>query len=250
MSWSKFITTSGGIAGLTIACIAGTASAATLVVRSAGPSAKSYPPGTAVPDSATIVLKANDQIVLLDGRGTRTLSGPGSFSPVAAASAGASAQSTFSSLVGQRSDRRARIGAVRNMQAGPARSPNLWFVDVGKSATVCVADPTAVSLWSAAMPKPDSVTVTGAGTTATAAWPKDAPTAPWPVALPITSGAQYSIAVPGAAQPTSVRFVVVGSALNGLEDLASVLIKNNCTAQLDLLIQTVAVPDASASTGG
>ena len=56
--------------------------------------------------------------------------------------------------------------------------------------------------------------------------------------------------MPGSARPTSVRVVVVGSALNGLEDLASVLIKNNCTAQLDLLIQTVAVPDASAATGG
>ena len=250
MSWIKVITASGGIAALTIAGMAGTASAATLVVRSAGPAAKRKRPGPPVADTAKIVLKANDQVVLLDGRGTRTLSGPGSFSPVAASSAAASTQSTFASLVGQRSDRRARIGAVRSMQAGPARSPNLWFVDIDKSSTVCVADPTAVSLWSAATPKPDSVTVTGGGTTATAPWTKDGATAPWPAAIPITSGAQYSISVPGAPQPTSVRFVVVGSALNGLEDVASVLIKNNCTAQLDLLIQTVAVPDASAATGG
>lgn len=241
---------SGGVAALMIVCTAGSAAAATLVVRSAGPSAKSYPPGTAIPDSAKIVLKANDQVVLLDGRGTRTLSGPGSFSPVASTSAAASTQSTFASLVGQRSDRRARIGAVRSMQAGPARSPNVWFVDIDKSATVCVADPTAVSLWSAATPKPDSVTVTGGGATATTPWSKDGPTAPWPAAIPITSGGQYNIAVPGAAQPISMRLVVVGSALNGLEDLASVLIKNGCTAQLDLLIQTVAVPEASAATGG
>ena len=43
---------------------------------------------------------------------------------------------------------------------------------------------------------------------------------------------------------------MLGASLTGLEDLASLLIKNNCGAQLDLLIETVAVPDAAPANGG
>jgi hypothetical protein len=243
---------SAGLAALMIACMASPAAADTLVVRSAGPSAKSYPPGKAIPDSARIVLQANDQVVVLDGRGTRTLRGPGTFSPVAASGSAADTRSTLSSLVAQRSDRRARIGAVRSMSAAPARSPNIWFVDIDRSTTVCVADPAAVTMWRAGVPKPARVTVTSspAGRSETLVWAKDAPTAPWPASMPISNGAQYSISVPGAAKPTSVSFAVLGTGLQGLEDLASVLIKNGCTAQLDLLIETVAIPEPTAAKGG
>jgi hypothetical protein len=240
------------MAALMIACIGGAAAAETLVVRSAGPSAKSYPPGKAISDTARIVLKANDQVVVLDGRGTRTLRGPGTFSPVAASGSAADSRSTLSALVAQRSDRRARIGAVRSMSAAPARSPNIWFVDIDRSTTVCVADPAAVTMWRAGIPRPASVTVKSqpAGKAVTLDWGKDEPTAAWPAAMPISNGAQYDISVPGAAQPTSVRFVVLGSGVKGLEDLASVLIKNDCTAQLDLLIETVAIPEPTGAAGG
>ncbi len=252
MSWNDRYRVQAVGAALLIACVAGAASAETLVVRSTGPSAKSYPPGMAIADTARIVLKASDQVVVLDGRGTRTFAGPGTFSPVAASSLAADSRSTFAALVSQRGDRRARIGAVRSMQAGPPRSPNIWYVDVDKSATVCVADPTAVTMWRAGVPNSDSVTVSGApnGPSETLAWPQDSSTAAWPASLPITSGAQYRISVPGAAQPTSVRFVVLGAQRQGLEDLAAMLIKNDCSAQLDLLIDTVAVPDAAVANGG
>jgi len=75
------------------ALVAGSAatSAAVLVVRSSGPSAGTYPPGKAIPESTTLKLRANDMIVLLDSRGTRTLKGPGSFSASAAAGPSATA---------------------------------------------------------------------------------------------------------------------------------------------------------------
>ena len=265
MSWTEVIKPSARMAALTIACLAGGASAETLVVRSAGPSAKSYPPGKAIADSAQIVLKANDQIVVLDGRGTRTLKGPGTFSPVAQSSSAADTRSTFAALVAQHSERRARIGAVRSMSAEPPRSPNIWFVDIDRSATMCVADPKAVTMWRAGSPKPASVTVSqmpaaarvvgkpagedAAGRQETTAWTRDAPTTPWPASMPITSGAQYSISFPGAAQPTAVKFVVLPTGLQGLEDLAATLIRNGCTAQLDLLIETVSIPQAGPSGG-
>ena len=67
------------------ALLTSTASAAVLVVRSSGPSAAAYPPGKALPDNHVLKLKATDTIVLLDARGTRSLSGPGNFSVSASA---------------------------------------------------------------------------------------------------------------------------------------------------------------------
>ncbi len=40
-----------------------------------------------------------------------------------------------------------------------------------------------------------------------------------------------------------LKFAVLGSNPQGLEDTAAALIKNGCQAQLDLLIETVAVPE-------
>src|SRR5688500_10845380 len=72
----------------TAALLASTASAAAvLVVRSSGPSATAYPPGKALPDTHVLKLKASDTVVLLDSRGTRTLSGPGNFSVSASSGA-------------------------------------------------------------------------------------------------------------------------------------------------------------------
>src|SRR4051812_44909148 len=58
---------------------ASVASADILVLRADGPSAKSFPPGRRLPDNAALVLKASDQLVVLDSRGTRTIRGPGKF---------------------------------------------------------------------------------------------------------------------------------------------------------------------------
>jgi hypothetical protein len=51
-----------------------------LILRADGPSARSFPPGRRLSDNARIVLKAKDELILLDGHGhTRTLRGPGTF---------------------------------------------------------------------------------------------------------------------------------------------------------------------------
>ncbi|MDQ4088435.1 MAG: hypothetical protein M3177_10575, partial [Pseudomonadota bacterium] len=82
MSWgpNKLSLTRCAVAAL---LVAGAASAAAnvLVVRSSGPSTKSYPPGRSLPDNARIQLQAGDTVVLLSSAGTRTFRGPGSFSP-------------------------------------------------------------------------------------------------------------------------------------------------------------------------
>jgi hypothetical protein len=238
-----------GIAAAMALALAGAASAETLVVRSSGPSARSYPPGKAIPETQKIVLKANDQVIILDGRGTRTLKGPGSFSPIVASTRATDSRSTFAALVTQRSERRARIGAVRGATVanpGATRSPNLWFVDMERSSSTCVLDPNAITLWRAEPAGPATVTVTRAsdGKSATLGWTAGQSTHAWPAEMPVANGAEYRLSWPGALQPTVLKFAVLDpNPQGGLENMAAELIRHGCEAQLDLLIETVAVPD-------
>ncbi|MEA3003042.1 MAG: hypothetical protein QOH81_1830 [Sphingomonadales bacterium] len=217
---------------------AGAAMADILVVRSVGPSAKSFPLGKRLPDNARIVLKANDQLTLLDGRGTRELRGPGSFT--AASVSSAPAQLASAGSVG---GRRARIGAVRGVETGPLRPPTIWHVDVAKSANVCVSPPSRVSLWRADPGEAAVLTVAGAGAAARRlSWPAGAATLDWPEDLAVADGAEYRLSWAGAATPTTIRFRTLPQRPAGLEATASMLIAAQCTAQLDLLIDTVRMP--------
>ncbi|TVV70799.1 hypothetical protein [Sphingomonas solaris] len=230
--------------------LAAGASAETLVVRSSGPSMKAYPPGKALADSARIVLKPNDQVVILDGRGTRTLKGPGTFSPTLATDRPADLRATFADVSG----RRARPGAVRGVtvaNTATAKSPNIWFVDIGRSSTQCVTDPARVILWRPDRAGESTLTISSAaGGSATVKWAAGDSTQSWPATLPVTAGAKYRLSWPGAAAPTTLTFALLGpNPTTGLEGMASALIKNGCEAQLDLLIETVAIPEAVSPAG-
>ena len=206
-----------------------------LVVRSVGPSAKNYPLGKRLPDNAKIVLQASDQLTLLDGRGTRELRGPGTFTAASASSA--PAQLAAASANG----RRARIGAVRGIDTGPLRPPTIWHVDVSKSTNVCVSPPNKVALWRADAAKAATLKVAGTAGTRQLAWPEGAATLDWPDDLPLTDGAQYTLSGAGAA-PATIHFRTLPQRPSGLEATASLLIANRCDAQLDLLIDTVRMP--------
>ena len=171
-------------AAMAMALVAAPALAGPLVVQAIWPSAGSYKPGSRLPD-APLVLKAGDTVTVLDAKGTRNFSGPGTFN-IAAASQLASWPDLASLLV-QKPERRARIGAVRGNgggDAGPPRPPGVWAVDVGQTATVCALDPMAMSLWRADTSAEQTLTVKGAnGATATVTFAASAPTAPLPVAV-------------------------------------------------------------------
>ncbi|KKC25111.1 hypothetical protein [Sphingomonas sp. SRS2] len=249
MLWINKRSSQATIAALAGLMLAGTAMAAPLVVRSAGPSAKLYPAGKAVPDNTKIVLKAGDTIVLLDGKGTRTLSGPGSFSATATATAAASTGSTLNALVSGGGERRARIGAVRSasgVDKNAGKNPNVWYVDIGRSSNMCIADASTVTVWRPAADKASTVTVSGPnGATGTIDLAAGQSAALWPTSLPVVDGGAYKLSWDGAKAPTALKFVVVKPTTAGLEDMAQSLIKAGCTAQLDLLIQTVALPDGN-----
>jgi len=236
--------TKPAVAVLALAFGASAATAAPLVVRSSGPSAPAFRPGTALADDAKIALKAGDTLVILDGRGTRTLRGPGTFSVRAASSQLAETRRAPA----QASGTRARIGAVRGL-AGigeSTRNPNIWFIDVARSARICVTDPQSVTLWRGLPREPATMTIAGGGETAKVEWLNNQSTRDWPASLPVTDGAEYTIAASASRPATTLRFVVIASQSAGLEDTASLLIRNGCQAQLDLLIDTVSTSGATA----
>lgn len=238
------------VAGVTMAMAAPALSEA-LVVRSVGPSAKLYPPGRSLGDAATVTLKANDQLTLLDGRGTRTLKGPGTFNLASDATASAGATSRFAALVNARSTQRARIGAVRSMGMVAPHSPNIWYVDAARGGAMCVADPASVTLWRADTNAAATLKLAGAGgATASVAFGKGQSAAPWPASLPISNGAHYALSWSGNAQPSTIHFALLGGNTEGLEGTAAALIRNGCEAQLDLLVDVMSIPETGAAPRG
>jgi hypothetical protein len=207
-----------------------------LVVRSSGPSARSYPPGRRLPETARLILRAGDQLIVLDGRGTRFIRGPGSFT------AGAPAVGRIASAA-PAVDRRARIGAVRGLDTGPLRPPSIWHVDVSRSSNVCVADPAKVTLWRADPAKAATLTIAArGGRTKRLGWQPGSSTLAWPSDLPVADGAEYRLSGAGSAAPATIRFRTMPNKPAGLEDMAQDLIRNQCDAQLDLFIDTVKLP--------
>lgn len=256
MSWNEFATPLRVLTGIALACAATVASAEVLVVRSSGPSAGSYPPGRQLPDATTIALKPNDVIVLLDGAGTRTLRGPGTFSAAASADRASGVRTTFAALVTQRTERRARIGAVRAGESDPAaneppRSPNIWYTDVRQSGRVCLREGALPMLWRPEVKQPLNATITAPdGSRTSLSWASGQAAIAWPAALKLAPNGEYTLAWQKGAKPTKLTFVPIGSDPAGLEDMASALIRNGCQAQLDLLIETVALPETRPGKSG
>lgn len=237
MIWASTSEWARGLAaGALTAALTGAAIAGPIVVRSTGPSAKAYPAGRKLADDAQLMLKAGDTLVLLDSRGTRTVSGPGSFPALATGTRVGGAQAASRILANQGSSER-RGGAVRGgVPAGEARSPNLWLVDLSKSGTVCVADPSTVRVWRAVTAQPAEVKISAASGAGSITMAQGAAVAEWPKTMPVADGAEYSVSVNGAA-PAKVKFATVPMPTS-LEDTASALIAKGCKTQLDLLIAT------------
>ncbi len=218
------------------------AAASVLVVRSSGPSSKAYPAGKALPDNQSIALKANDMLVLLDSRGTRTLKGPGAFSASASAAASGSA---LSAVTAQNNNRRVRIQAVRGGPTGATQGRNVWQADLGRSGTVCVASPADLGLYRGSASSEADVTLRDSGgKSASVHFEPGQSIASWPSALPVVSGAKYKVVGNGAG-PTVIEVRMISPVPAGLEGMAQSFIRNDCQAQLDVLIDTFTSPSSS-----
>jgi hypothetical protein len=236
LSWDQSKAFARALLAAALLATAGTALADILVVRSTGPSAKSFPPGKRLPETARISLRAGDQLIVLDGRGTRSIRGPGTFT------AGVPAAGRLASS-GPASQRRARIGAVRGVGTGELRPPSIWHVDVARSSNYCVADPSKLTLWRADPANALTLNISGPGGRGKQlSWQPGSSTLAWPSDLPVAEGSEYRLSWSGGSVPTALRFRAVPAKPAGLEDMAQTLIRNQCQAQLDLFIDTVKLP--------
>ena len=212
--------------GAAIVAIAmSTASVATvLVVRANGPSAKLYPRGKALPDSAKIQLQSGDSVMLLKPEGTRTLRGPGTFALASASTGGAGAI-----------NRRARFSALRS--GAVKLNPSPWNLDVTQSGKLCVVNAGKLNLWRPEAESAIQLTVKGAGAEQTIDWPAGKDTIAWPASLPVTGGAEYQISQPENGDSARVTFVTVSNPPDNPVETAQTLIANGCENQLDVLVE-------------
>jgi hypothetical protein len=197
---------------------------AALVLRSAGPSAKSYPPGKSVAESAQIQLQPGDAVTVLVSNSTRVLRGPGSFKLATPTKVAAAAFNA-----------RGRFGAMR---AGEMpSSPSLWHVDVTQSGTFCVAPDQNVKLWRPE--KDEAVTLaisSPAGATEKVEWAGGNAEMPWPTGLAIADGGEYRVSWTGNDDASKLKFVRLASLPNDPQGFAATLIEKGCQSQLDMFI--------------
>jgi hypothetical protein len=206
-----------------------------MVIRSSGPSATTYPVGKPLAANMQLALKAGDVVTILDAGGTRVLKGPGS---VAVAGSGEATGSGFSQLIANTGARQSRTGATRSaIGGGPARSPNVWYVDASKSGAQCLVDAASAVVWRPDGAAAGSVKLTGKsdGKSVDLAFRAGHTVRAWPAELPLVDGGDYDLAIDGAASPVSIKAIMVGAAAESLDGVATMLIAKGCANQLDVL---------------
>jgi hypothetical protein len=211
--------------------VTASAAAKVVVVRSVGPSAKAYPPGKALPDTASIALRPGDSVTLLGTSASRTLRGPGTFT------ASTVDRSSLSMAVG----RRARFGAMRSGEI--SAKPSLWDVDVTRSGKTCIAEPAKLKLWRPNAETSATLSIRASGASQNIDFPAGHASVPWPAKLPVADGGEYQLEWDGSGEPKKVSFVMVRTPSADLVDAAQLLIDKGCQHQLDLLVATSAKAD-------
>ena len=203
--------------------------ASVVVVRSLGPSAKAYPPGKTLPESASISLKGGDVVTLLGPSSAQTLRGPGNFNAKSV---------TLASAAGKRG----RFHALRT--ADVVRNPSIWDLDVTQSGKMCVTKTSKLNLWRPDAQAAAKVNIRSSdGKTQTVDWAPGKASIAWPASLPVADAAEYQIEWPSSGEKSSVQFVTVAKAPADMVGAAQVLIEHGCQNQLELLVE-------SASKGG
>ena len=215
------------------------AQAQAVVIRSTGPSAAAYPMGRKLPAGSSVTLKAGDQVTVIDQAGSRVLSGPGSFKLDSAVNRGAGGANTALAALVARGAARTRTGAVRGDAEVPTeavRPDNVWYVDVSRGGTVCIADPAQVVLWRPNRAETGNGTLYGADNTpAEVTFRAGSAIKLWPVAtMPVVDGQTYRFTSPvGQTVRITTRLLV-----DVPEDpvaVAALLAEKGCSEQLEVL---------------
>jgi hypothetical protein len=210
--------------GTAVAIVLGSTAAVAnvVVVKSLGPSAKAYPPGKTLPETAKITLQGGDEVTVNGPASAQTLRGPGNFD---------AKQMTLASAAGQRG----RFGALRAAEV--AHNPSIWDINASDGGKICVADASKLQLW-----RPDSESAATIeirspdGKSQQLSWAAGSALTAWPTALPIKNGASYQLEWPDTGEKSSLDIVATPGAPTDLVGVAQVLIEHGCTKQLDLLV--------------
>jgi hypothetical protein len=210
-------------AAVALAFASTSAVANVVVVKSLGPSAKSYPPGKTLPETAKISLQGGDVVTVLGPASAQTLRGPGNFD---------AKQVALASAAGQRG----RFGALRAIEV--AHNPTIWDIDVSAGGKVCVADQSKLQLWRGDSEAPATIEIrTADGQSQQLTWAAGKALAAWPSALPIKGGASYQVEWPETGEKSSLEVVTVQNPPSDLVGAAQLLLANGCQKQLDLLVE-------------
>ena len=211
-------------AAIAVALSSTPALANVVVVKSLGPSAKAYPPGRTLSESAKISLQGGDVLTVLGPSSAQTLRGPGSFD---------AKQVALASAAGQRG----RFGALRAAEV--AHNPSIWDIDASQSGKICVSDASKLKLWRPDSETPATIQIRSAdGKSQDLSWAAGSSLTAWPAAMPIKNGASYQIEWPDTGEKSSLNFVSVPGTPGDLVGAAQVLIENGCQKQLDLLVES------------
>jgi hypothetical protein len=234
----------GAALALPVAAMAG------VVVKSTGPSSTKYPVGTKLDDNADITLKAGDVVTVLTAEGTRVIKGAGTFR---VGDRPQVASDRFASLTRKRAATRVRTGAVRGTNDAVPTNPNLWYVDVTRSGTICLYDLATVRLWRPGNEGTATYRITAHGADNSDAQAEvtfdDTVTvaALDPARLPITEGGHYMITGPDGSTTAELNFVLLSDEVEAPDSLAEALIAKGCSVQLETLASTL---EASAESAG
>ncbi len=218
-----------------------------VVVKSTGPSATRYPVGTKLDDNASITLKAGDVVTVLTADGTRVIKGGGTFRvgdrPQVAAD-------RFASLTRKRAATRVRTGAVRGEAVDTVTNPNLWYVDVTRSGTICLYDLATVRLWRPGTEGTSTYAIAdhaGSGQAEITFDDTVTVAALDPARLPIAEGGRYVITAPDGSTTAHVNFVLLAEDYAQPDALAEALIAKGCSVQLEALASSL---EASVNAAG
>ncbi|MEM7689649.1 MAG: hypothetical protein AAF291_11575 [Pseudomonadota bacterium] len=228
---------SAAAAGAIVAGLgAGAALAAPAVVVKS--SANKYPVGSKVDDTKTITLASGDSVTVLTKKGTRTMKGPGTFK---VGDKPKSNRARFANLTRTRAASRTATGAVRSAAVETSErplSPNLYYVDVAKSGTMCLTNMQQVRLWRPFNAGIETYTVTAAGsdTSVDVTFDDGESVAPLdPALMAITEGGSYTVSGPEGSEAATVTFASLDQSYRAADALATALIDKGCMVQLTLL---------------
>lgn len=231
------------------ALVAGSAAhAGSIVVRSSD--TKLWPTGKVLADNAKISLKAGQSVTILDGKGTRVLNGPGTFSTVVGG--GTAQEARVKNILGNSGTRVARTGAIRGTDT-KAKPTSIWQADISRGGTICVANSAGFSAWRPLAATQGTYTATrlSDGKSAPLIFAAARPQTLWPTTdLPVKNGDTFRISGGDLSSPVDVRFAVMDAQPTGLETTISEMMGRGCTAQYELLIDMVNVIDEPATPAG